>query len=85
MTSHYTIGNVFDVWKGGFSCPGEKVAVLVCVALAGYLSISNCQWYERSEVLAKETHPIIYVGVRGTYRCVIDTTDKGVNEFTFSN
>ena len=31
------------MWTGGFSCPGENVALLACVAKAGYHS--NCQYH----------------------------------------
>lgn len=51
MAKILSIGDCFDVWKGGFSCPGDRVAVMAWVALSGYHSISTYQWYRESEVL----------------------------------
>ncbi len=56
------------------------MAVMACVAQAGYHSISNYQWYEGENILQSETHPILYVQACGAYyKCVVDVKDKGVS------
>lgn len=53
----------------------EKVAVLACVAQAGYHSVSEYQWLRGDTLLQNESHPIIYVEVCGPYKCVVKSGD----------
>ena len=60
------------------------MAIMACIALAGYHSISDYQWYRDSQVLVDEKYPILYVQACGAYRCEINTKDKGTKEYSFS-
>ena len=81
----YTInilGSSVDVWTGAFCCPGEKVAVMVCLVLRGYHSVAKYKWYCAGNVLPCETHPIVYLEVCGDYKCVIDVNGD-IQEYSF--
>ena len=76
------LGSVFDVWMGGYSCAGEQVALLACLAKNGYHSITTYQWYQNNEIKEKECYPIIYAAEVGTYKCQLQFQDN-VKEYIF--
>lgn len=65
-----SVDDVFDVWTGGYSCPGERVAMMACISKAGYHSVSVYQWYKDENILQHETYPVVYVQACGVYKCV---------------
>ena len=76
------IGAPFGVWTGGYSCPGERVALLACVATGGYHSTSSYQWFSEEKKLDDEIYPILYATCSGTYSCVLSESEKS-NSFTY--
>ena len=74
------------MWTGGYSCPGEKVALLACVPKAGYHSICQYQWLRDDYSLDDECHPILYATQCGSYKCEVRCQDRvpEVEEFKFS-
>lgn len=72
------------MWTGGFSCPGENVALLACVAKAGYHSNCQYQWFRNNCSLDDECHPILYASECGSYKCVVQCQDREPMEFKFS-
>lgn len=78
----FLIGSDLGVWTGGFSCPGESVALLCCVATGGFHSCSQYQWFFNDEILDEECHAITYVTSCGSYSCVLTTaTEKKTFSF----
>lgn len=57
---------------------------MACIAEAGFHSVAQYQWYQEDFLLQNETHPIIYVGERGTYKCVVKVGDRGTKEHSFT-
>jgi hypothetical protein len=68
---------LFGVWRGGFSLPREKVAVLVCFAKDGYHSLSKYQWHLNDEILMNEAHPVLYASCCGVFKCAVEVKGAG--------
>ena len=62
------VGAVFNVWTGGYCCPGEKVAVLACVSIGGYHSEAKYQWHRDGVMLDSECQPILYTSQSGMFK-----------------
>ena len=72
------------MWTGGFSCPGESVALLCCLATNGYHSCSSYTWSLNDEILEDETHAIAYVTSIGLYTCVVTVSGSDKHSFSFN-
>ena len=72
------------MWTGGFSCPGESVALLCCLATGGYHSCSSYMWSLNDEILEEETHAIAYVISTGSYTCVVTVSGNEKHSFSFN-
>ena len=77
------LDSVFDVWTGGYCCPGEKVTVLVCIVKGGYHSISQYQWYCNQCSLSNECNPILYTTQCGIYKCQVVVCDSNTKVLEF--
>ena len=75
------IGTPLGVWTGGYACPGEKVALLACVATGGFHSVAKYAWKRDDHVIAGEDYPILYATCRGKYACMCMLPEEHV--FTF--
>jgi hypothetical protein len=58
---HLIIDGEIVIWTGGYSCPGEEVAVLVCLSTSGHHGSVAYQWYRNDHVLDFESHPVFII------------------------
>ena len=71
------------MWTGGYACPGEKVALLCCLATGGYHSCSSYQWSLNDNLLPDECHAITFVTCCGCYTCAVTTVQDEKHTFLF--
>lgn len=74
------VGAIFDVWTGCYAV--KKVALLVCVAINSYHSVSVYGWEHNGSPLNSHQTPLLYCGSGGMYTATV-THGSFVKKCTF--
>lgn len=78
-----SVDSQFAVWTGGYCCPGETVAVLVCVIRSGHHIMSTYQWHKDREPIIGEDAPVLYSDFCGVFMCAIQFLSE-TKEYSFT-
>ena len=56
----------------------DHVALLMCIALSGYHSLSTYQWRESGKVMVSEVYPLLYISNAGMFTCTVNYEEKSI-------